>query len=101
MALHKDNVFIDLSGWSPKYFSKQIITYANSQLKHKMMFGSDFPLITPEKWIEAAQGVGFRRRSCRSSSRTMPRVCWGWRDTLRSIRNTVRPELVEGAVLFC
>jgi predicted TIM-barrel fold metal-dependent hydrolase len=25
-----------------------------------MMFGSDFPLITPEKWIEAAQGVGFK-----------------------------------------
>ena len=24
MALHKDNVFIDLSGWSPKYFPKQI-----------------------------------------------------------------------------
>jgi predicted TIM-barrel fold metal-dependent hydrolase len=60
MALHKDNVFIDLSGWSPKYFPKQIITYANTQLKHKMMFGSDFPLITPEKWIAAAQEVGFK-----------------------------------------
>ena len=60
MALHKDNVFIDLSGWSPKYFPRQIITYANSQLRHKMMFGSDFPLITPEKWIAAAQEVGKR-----------------------------------------
>lgn len=60
MALHKENVFIDLSGWSPKYFPPQIVRYANGQLRHKMMFGSDFPLIRPEKWIEAAKGIGFK-----------------------------------------
>lgn len=60
MAMHKDNVFIDLSGWSPKYFPKQVIQYANTQLKHKMLFGSDFPLIHPDKWIKTAQDVGFR-----------------------------------------
>jgi predicted TIM-barrel fold metal-dependent hydrolase len=60
MALHKDNVFIDLSGWSPKYFPPQVIQYANTQLKHKMMFGSDFPLIRPDKWIEAAKIAGFK-----------------------------------------
>ncbi len=60
MALHKENVFIDLSGWSPKYFQPQIIQYANGQLKHKMMFGSDFPLIHPAKWIAAAKVAGFR-----------------------------------------
>jgi predicted TIM-barrel fold metal-dependent hydrolase len=60
MALHKENVFIDLSGWSPKYFPPQIITYANTQLKTKMLFGSDFPLITPDKWIETALQAGFR-----------------------------------------
>ena len=60
MALHKSNVFIDLSGWSPKYFPKQVIQYANTQLKHKMLFGTDFPLIHPDKWIAAAAEVGFR-----------------------------------------
>ena len=25
-----------------------------------MLFGSDFPLIRPEKWLEAAQQVGFK-----------------------------------------
>ena len=60
MALHKENVYIDLSGWSPKYFPKQVIQYANTQLKHKMLFGSDFPLIKPDKWMEAAQTAGFR-----------------------------------------
>lgn len=60
MALHKENVFIDLSGWSPKYFPKQVIHYANTQLRKKMLFGSDFPLITPDKWIESALEAGFR-----------------------------------------
>jgi predicted TIM-barrel fold metal-dependent hydrolase len=60
MALHKDNVFIDLSGWSPRRFQPQIIQYANGQLAKKMMFGSDFPLIHPVKWLEAAREVGFK-----------------------------------------
>jgi predicted TIM-barrel fold metal-dependent hydrolase len=60
MALHKPNVFIDLSGWSPQYFPPQIVRYANSQLGHKMLFGSDFPWITPDKWIAAFAEAGFR-----------------------------------------
>ena len=60
MALHKTNVYIDLSGWSPRYFAPQIIQYANTQLKHKMLFGTDFPLIHPDKWMKAAADVGFR-----------------------------------------
>ena len=60
MALHKENVYVDLSGWSPKYFPKQVVQYANTQLKTKMLFGSDFPLIKPDKWIEAAKEAGFR-----------------------------------------
>jgi predicted TIM-barrel fold metal-dependent hydrolase len=63
MALHKNNVFIDLSGWLPKYFPKQVIQYANTQLKHKMLFGSDFPLISPDKWIESFKEVGFRENT--------------------------------------
>jgi len=60
MALHKPNVFIDLSGWVPQYFPKQIVSYANTQLRSKMLFGSDFPLITPDRWISSARTVGFK-----------------------------------------
>lgn len=51
VALHKPKVHIDLSGWSPKYFPPQLIQYANTLLKHKMLFGSDFPVITPDRWL--------------------------------------------------
>jgi predicted TIM-barrel fold metal-dependent hydrolase len=58
--LHKPNVFIDLSGWSPTYFPPQIVRYANTQLGDKFLFGSDFPLITPDKWIAAFDQAGFK-----------------------------------------
>jgi uncharacterized protein len=51
VATHKANVFIDLSGWSPKYFPPILVQYVNTLLKHKVLFGSDYPLITPERWI--------------------------------------------------
>jgi predicted TIM-barrel fold metal-dependent hydrolase len=51
MCLHKPQVYIDLSGWSPKYFPPTLLQYANTLLKHKMLFGSDYPLITPDRWL--------------------------------------------------
>jgi len=51
VATHKTDVYIDLSGWSPKYFPPNLIRYANTLLQDKMLFGSDFPLITPDRWI--------------------------------------------------
>jgi predicted TIM-barrel fold metal-dependent hydrolase len=51
IATHKANVYIDLSGWSPKYFPPQLVRAANSMLRHKVLFGSDFPVITPDRWL--------------------------------------------------
>jgi predicted TIM-barrel fold metal-dependent hydrolase len=51
VCLHKPQVYIDLSGWSPKYFSATLIQYANSLLKNKVLFGSDYPLLTPDRWL--------------------------------------------------
>jgi len=60
VCLHKPNVYIDLSGWSPKYFPPQLVQHANTRLKHRMLFGSDFPLITPERWMQDFEAAGFR-----------------------------------------
>jgi len=51
VALHKQQVYIDLSGWSPKYFPPQLVQYANTLLRDRVLFGSDFPLITPDRWL--------------------------------------------------
>lgn len=52
VATHKKNVWIDLSGWSPKYFPESLVRQANSLLQDKVLFGSDFPLITPDRWMK-------------------------------------------------
>lgn len=51
IATHKANVYVDLSGWSPKYFPPQLVRAANNALRHKVLFGSDYPLLRPERWI--------------------------------------------------
>jgi uncharacterized protein len=50
VATHKPQVYIDLSGWSPKYFPPILVQYANTLLKEKVLFGTDFPMLTPERW---------------------------------------------------
>jgi uncharacterized protein len=51
IATHKANVFIDLSGWSPKYFPPQLVRAAGGLLKRKVLFGSDYPVIGPDRWL--------------------------------------------------
>jgi uncharacterized protein len=60
VAQHKPNVYIDLSGWSPKYFPEILVRYANTILKKKMLFGSDWPMIAPEKWLAAFEAAAFK-----------------------------------------
>jgi len=60
VALHKPNLYIDLSGWSPKYFPPQLIQYSNTLLRNKVLFGSDFPLITPDRWLADFEKAPFK-----------------------------------------
>jgi predicted TIM-barrel fold metal-dependent hydrolase len=60
ICLHKPQVYIDLSGWSPKYFSPNLIQYANTLLKNKVLFGSDYPLLTPDRWMADFEKIAIR-----------------------------------------
>jgi len=48
---HKSNVFMDLSGWSPKYVPKAIMDEARTRLQDRILFGSDYPFIMPQRWL--------------------------------------------------
>ncbi|MGI0092029.1 MAG: amidohydrolase family protein [Nitrososphaerales archaeon] len=60
VARHKGNVFIDLSGWAPKYFPESLVHYANSLLQDKVLFGTDYPLIDPERWLKEFAELPFK-----------------------------------------
>ena len=60
VATHKPNVYIDLSGWSPKYFEPKLVQYANTLLKHKVLFGTDNPVISPDRWLADFEKIDIR-----------------------------------------
>ncbi|WP_257300671.1 amidohydrolase family protein [Haloarchaeobius sp. FL176] len=47
----KGNVYMDLSGWMPAYIDDQVLHYAKTLLKDKVMFGTDYPMLDPQKWL--------------------------------------------------
>jgi predicted TIM-barrel fold metal-dependent hydrolase len=60
MLVHKPNVYMDLSGWSPKYFQPSLVQYANTLIRDKVLFGSDYPVIMPERWLADFEQAGFK-----------------------------------------
>ncbi len=64
VALHKPNVYIDLSGWAPRYIPEPLVREANTRLQDKTLFGSDFPYLPPDRWL-----AGFERLDIRDEVR--------------------------------
>lgn len=60
IATHKANVWIDLSGWSPKYFPSELVRAADTRLQDQVLFGTDYPLIPPDKWLNAFEALPLR-----------------------------------------
>lgn len=52
VAQHKANVYVDMSGWAPRYFPPLFVQYARTLLQDKMLFGTDWPMLTSERWLE-------------------------------------------------
>lgn len=59
VALHKANVYWEMSGWGPKYLPPQIIRDMRGRLQDKMMFGSDYPSIPYPRLIKEWNELGF------------------------------------------
>ncbi len=59
VAMHKPQVSIDLSGWSPKRFPPTLVEAARRGLRHQVLFGSDYPLLAPQRWIADFASLGF------------------------------------------
>ncbi len=59
MAVHKGNLYMDLSGWAPKYFPPLVVQYARTVLQDKVLFGTDWPLLSVERWEREFGELGF------------------------------------------
>ena len=59
VALHKGNVFWEMSGWAPKYFPAQLKTDIRARLQDKVMFGSDYPSIPYDRLFKEWGELGY------------------------------------------
>ena len=59
VALHKGNVFWEVSGWAPKYFPSQLKVDIRSRLKEKIIFGSDYPSIPYARLLREWSELGY------------------------------------------
>ena len=60
VALHKPNVYLDLSGWAPRYIPEALIAETNTRLQDKVLFGSDFPYLPPDRWLSGFDQLDIR-----------------------------------------
>ncbi len=58
VALHKTNVYIDISGWSPKRIPAEVVRELTGRLSGQFVWGSDFPFITPERCLAELDELG-------------------------------------------
>lgn len=60
VLLHKSNVFCELSGWSPKYFTDSYRREVGGRLQDKFMFGTDYPVLSHDRLIADYESLGFK-----------------------------------------
>ena len=58
MVQHKANVYLDLSGYAPKYFTPELVTYVGKRIPGKVLFGTDWPVLSIDRWVGEFQALG-------------------------------------------
>jgi predicted TIM-barrel fold metal-dependent hydrolase len=59
VALHKGNVYWELSGWAPKHFPPGLKTDVRGRLQDKIMFGTDYPSLPLDRLLREWDELGF------------------------------------------
>jgi predicted TIM-barrel fold metal-dependent hydrolase len=58
LALHKSNVYIELSGWAPGYLPPEVKREIGKRLNAQTLFGSDYPFISLDRWFAEFDELG-------------------------------------------
>jgi predicted TIM-barrel fold metal-dependent hydrolase len=52
MALHKTNIYVDISGWAPRYIPAEVLRDMKGRLQDQFLFGSDYPFLQPKRCLD-------------------------------------------------
>lgn len=77
ISLHASNVWIELSGWAPKYLPPEVAREAAKRLNERTLFGSDYPFIPLERWFTEFEELALPREAAENVL---------WRNAARLLR---------------
>ncbi len=63
MAWKHDNVFIGVDAYAPRYWPEAIVHYLNTYGRLKVLFGTDWPVIDPERAVAEIEGLEIREEA--------------------------------------
>ncbi len=69
MAWKHENVFIGVDAYAPKHWPPEIVHYLDTYGRHKVLFGTDWPVIDPERAVAEIDALGLRPDSRRALMR--------------------------------
>jgi hypothetical protein len=65
MAWKHPNLYLAGDAYAPKHWPRQFVHYANTYGSHKVLFGTDWPVIDPERAVREIGELGLRPESLR------------------------------------
>jgi hypothetical protein len=60
MAWKHENIYIGVDAYAPKHWPSQLVHYLNTYGKHKVLFGTDWPVIDPERAVNEIRTLQLR-----------------------------------------
>ena len=60
MAWKHRNIYIGVDAYAPRYWPASLVHYLNTYGKHKVLFGTDFPVIDPERAMQEIAALNVR-----------------------------------------
>jgi len=62
LMLKWDNLFLDTASFAPKHYPKEIVYFLNTRGTNKVIFGTDYPVLTFERCIKEVQELGLKEQ---------------------------------------
>ena len=59
------NVWFNFAGWAPRHIPEFVVRYMDRVLSHKVLFGSDYPLVSRQRIIKELEGLGLQEETKR------------------------------------
>ncbi len=59
------NVWFNIAGWAPRHIPEFVVRYMDRVISHKVLFGSDYPLVSRQRIVKELEGMELKEETRR------------------------------------